>query len=146
VRILCLDVGEKRIGVAKSDPLGIVAEGICYVPRPSDAAAIERICALIAQWEAELILVGQPFNMNGTLGPQAEKVARFTQKLHKQTNCPIKEWDERLTTKEAERILIDANVSRKKRKEKIDQLAATIILQSYLDSLTPGMRLPPDPD
>jgi putative holliday junction resolvase len=133
VRILGLDIGSKRIGVAISDELGFTAQGLetisCKSPE-EDAAAIFR---LTEKYGAEEIVVGIPFNMNGTEGPQVEKVRATIQTIKQQVTIPIREWDERLSTAAAERVLIEADMSRSKRRKVIDKLAAVLILQGYLD-------------
>ena len=133
MRILGLDIGSKRIGVAISDELGFTAQGLetisCKSPE-EDAAAIFR---LTEKYGAEEIVVGIPFNMNGTEGPQVEKVRATIQTIKQQVTIPIREWDERLSTAAAERVLIEADMSRSKRRKVIDKLAAVLILQGYLD-------------
>jgi putative Holliday junction resolvase len=133
VRILGLDIGSKRIGVAISDELGFTAQGLetisCKSPE-EDAAAIFR---LTEKYGAEEIVVGIPFNMNGTEGQQVEKVRATIQTIKQQVTIPIREWDERLSTAAAERVLIEADMSRSKRRKVIDKLAAVLILQGYLD-------------
>jgi len=133
VRILGLDIGSKRIGVAISDELGFTAQGLetlnCKSPE-EDAAAIFR---LTEKYNAEKIVVGIPYNMDGTEGPQAEKVRATIQTIKQQVTIPIREWDERLSTVAAERVLLEADMSRSKRRKVIDKLAAVLILQGYLD-------------
>jgi putative holliday junction resolvase len=133
VRILGLDIGSKRIGVAISDELGFTAQGLetisCKSPE-EDAAAIFR---LTEKYGAEEIVVGIPFNMNGTEGPQVDKVRATIQTIKQQVTIPIREWDERLSTAAAERVLLEADMSRSKRRKVIDKLAAVLILQGYLD-------------
>ena len=135
LRIMGLDVGEKTIGVAVSDPLGCIAQGIKTVIRVgSELEDIKNIKELTRQYDIELIVVGLPRNMNGTLGEQGNKIIEFVEKLRNSLNIHIETWDERLTTVAAEKMLLSANVSRAKRKKVIDKLAAVIILQNYLDS------------
>ncbi len=135
LRIMGLDVGEKTIGVAVSDPLGCIAQGIKTVIRVgSELEDIKNIKELTRQYDIELIVVGLPRNMNGTLGEQGNKIIKFVEKLRNSLNIHIETWDERLTTVAAEKMLLSANVSRAKRKKVIDKLAAVIILQNYLDS------------
>jgi putative Holliday junction resolvase len=133
VRILGLDIGSKRIGVAISDELGFTAQGLetisCKSPE-QDAAAIFR---LTEKYSAEEIVVGIPYNMDGTVGPQAEKVRATIETIKQQVTIPIREWDERLSTAAAERVLLEADMSRSKRRKVIDKLAAVLILQGYLD-------------
>lgn len=130
MRIMGLDVGEKRIGVAVSDLLGYIAQGISVVKRED----IEELKKIVGDYNIEKIVVGLPKNMDGSIGEQAKKVLAFMENLKKEINLPILTWDERLTTKEAEGVLLRADLSRAKRKKVIDKLAAVLILQSYLDS------------
>lgn len=135
MRIMGLDVGEKRIGIALSDPLGWTAQGHSVLLRKNaghDFAALMDICR---QFAVEKIIVGYPLNMNGTIGPKAQEIEKFAQNLGEKILLPIELWDERLSTRSAERTLLEADVSRKKRKQVIDKLAAVNILQAYLNSL-----------
>lgn len=134
MRIMGLDVGEKRIGVALSDELGFTAQGLGTIERSEPQEDIASLAELIGQWTVEKIVVGMPRNMNGTYGPQAEKVKEFAIRLEEETGVPLVYWDERLTTAAAERVLLAGDVSRKKRRGSIDKLAAVIILQGYLDA------------
>ncbi|HHY80461.1 MAG TPA: Holliday junction resolvase RuvX [Thermoanaerobacter sp.] len=135
MRIMGLDVGDKTIGVAISDLSGTIAQGLTTIKRSSNKKDFERIKQIINEYEVGMIIVGLPKNMSGTLGPQGQKVVRFVEHLKEAFNIPIILWDERLTTVEAERVLIEkADISRAKRKEVIDKLAAVLILQNYLDS------------
>jgi putative Holliday junction resolvase len=135
MRILALDPGTKRIGVAVSDELKLIAQPLEFVPAEPFADFLTRLKQLVQEKEVELILVGMPRNMDGTYGPAATRVQEFVTELKKAIPLRIKKWDERFTTSQANRILIDANVRRDKRKEKVDKMAAAILLQSYLDSL-----------
>ena len=132
-RILALDHGTVRIGVAISDDMLMIAQPEPYVPaEPSEA--IETY--IHEQWEGQLklILVGMPRNMDGSYGPAAEKVRAFVQRLQEKVDVPIRTWDERLTSAQANRVMIEADVRRDKRKQKVDSMSAAILLQSYLDS------------
>lgn len=133
MRIMGLDVGDKTIGVAASDALGWTAQGIETIRRTNKKADYRRIGEIIKEKEITKIIVGLPKNMNGTVGPQGEKVLEFVEDLKKRFTVEIILWDERLTTVAAERMLISGDVSRKKRKNVIDMIAATYILQGYLD-------------
>ncbi|WKV08952.1 Holliday junction resolvase RuvX [Thermoanaerobacterium sp. CMT5567-10] len=134
MRTIGLDVGDKTIGVAISDPSGLIAQGIKTIKRSNLDDDIQEINKIINSFKAEEIVVGFPKNMNGTIGPQGQKVINFVEILKKEIDLPILLWDERLTTVEANRMLIeDADMRRDKRKKVIDKLAATIILQGYLD-------------
>lgn len=135
MRIMGLDVGTKNIGVALSDETGTLAQGKGNVLRKSDEYAICEIATLSEEFNISEIVVGLPINMNGTKGPRALDSEKFAEKLRKKTKLTVKLWDERLSTKEAEHVLIKGSASRNKRKKKIDKLAAQIILQGYLDSL-----------
>lgn len=133
-RLLGLDVGDKTIGVAVSDELGWTAQGVETIKRQSKEKDFARLQELIAQYQVGAIVVGLPKNMNGTIGPRAELCQSFGKQLQEKTSLPVHMWDERLTTMAAERMLISADVSRQKRKTVIDKMAATLILQGYLDA------------
>jgi putative Holliday junction resolvase len=136
MRIMALDVGDVRIGIALSDPLKITAQGLETLTRTNNKKDYQYIWQLIEDKEVSELVVGLPKNMNGTIGPQGEKVKTFVEELLKYKDADLKVIyvDERLTTVTAEKTLIAGDVSRKKRKQVVDKLAATIILQSYLDS------------
>ena len=135
MRILGLDVGSKRIGIAISDELGWTAQGITTLHRGNGEGDLREIGNIARQYGVEKIVVGLPRNMDGSLGPQAQMAIGFVQELSEVLDVPIITWDERLSTIEATKMLIRADLSRKKRKRKVDMTAAIIILQSYLDSL-----------
>ena len=132
-RIMGLDIGDKTIGVAVSDLMGMTAQGIKTIKRTSKKNDIEEIKQIIKQKQVNLIVSGLPKNMNGTVGPQGEKVQKLCELIKEETGLEIEFWDERLTTVAAEKTLITADVSRKKRKNVIDMMAAVLILQGYLD-------------
>ena len=132
-RIMGLDIGDKTIGVAVSDLMGLTAQGVTNKKRVGKKKDIEAIKQIIAEKQVNKIVSGLPKNMNGTVGPQGEKVQKFCELLKEETNLPIEFWDERLSTVAAERSLIEGNVRRENRKKVIDMLAAVIILQGYLD-------------
>jgi putative Holliday junction resolvase len=136
MRILGLDVGSKTIGVAISDEMGWTAQGLETIKRDPQNTLIEkdRLKQLIKEYSVEQIVVGLPKNMNGTIGPSGEMCQQFANDIGEYFNLPIILWDERLTTAAAERMLISADVSRKKRKTVIDKMAAMLILQGYLDN------------
>ncbi|MGA9450307.1 MAG: Holliday junction resolvase RuvX [Verrucomicrobiia bacterium] len=136
MRILALDHGTKRIGVAVSDETKTIAQPLEYIPAEPFAEFLARLKELLAEKEIDLILIGLPRNMDGSYGPAAQKVEAFIAVLKTAITIPIKTWDERLTSAQANRILIQANVRRNKRKEKVDKMAAAILLQSYLDGKT----------
>lgn len=134
MRIMGLDVGEKTIGVAVSDPLGWTAQGVTTIRRRGSLEEdLKAILRLVQEYRVERVVVGLPRNMNGSLGPQAKKVLDFMQALEERLKLPVVPWDERLTTSAAERVLIAADLSRRRRKGVVDRLAAVLILQSYLD-------------
>ncbi|MEG6565798.1 Holliday junction resolvase RuvX [Thermoanaerobacterium saccharolyticum] len=134
MRTIGLDVGDKTIGVAISDPSGLIAQGIKTIKRSNLYNDIQEINKIINSFKAEEIVVGFPKNMNGTIGAQGQKVIDFVEYLKKEIDLPIMLWDERLTTVEVNRMLVEsADMRREKRKKVIDKLAATIILQGYLD-------------
>jgi putative Holliday junction resolvase len=133
MRILALDHGTKRIGVAVSDATKTIAQPLEYIPAEPFAEFLERLKQLLAGQEIDLVLLGLPRNMDGSYGPAAQKVEAFAAVLKSAITVPIKMRDERLTSVMANRILIQGNVRRDKRKEKVDKMAAAILLQSYLD-------------
>lgn len=134
MRILGLDIGSKRIGVAVSDELGLTAQGLETLACTNPENDVRRILELVAQWSVDEIVVGMPYNMNGTEGDQARKVRAFMELITGSVSVPVREWDERLSTVAAERTLLEADMSRAKRRKVIDKLAAVIILQNFLDS------------
>ena len=134
-RILALDVGKKRIGLAISDPLGISAQGLPNLTRVNKRSDIEELGRLAAEREVGLFLVGNPMNMSGKEGRQSGWVREFADALAVRTRVPVKMWDERLTTVEASRVLRSSGIGIEKRAAAIDRLSAVILLQSYLDSL-----------
>jgi len=127
-----LDVGDKRIGVALSDPLGLVAQAFEVVERKRDKV-FSRLKEIITNFGVKEIVVGLPLKEDGSVGPQAEKVLAFAKELETRLGLPIKFWDERYSTQEAEKILLEADQSRSKRKKARDKVAAAIILQGYLE-------------
>ena len=133
MRILGIDLGEKRIGLALSDALGITAQGLPTIQVQAEQEICPKIMKIIQEKKVEQLVFGLPKNMNGSLGPQAKKVQEYAQKLGMLANLPIDFEDERLSTVRAEQVLLEANQSRAKRKKSIDRLSAVIILQSYLD-------------
>ncbi len=133
MRIMGLDIGTKRIGVAVSDETGTLAQGKGVVQRTTDKEAIDQIKESITENKVGEVVIGLPLNMDGSKGERAEDSEGFARILRGETGLPVKLWDERLSTKEVEAVLISADVSRSKRKKVTDKLAAQIILQSYLD-------------
>jgi putative Holliday junction resolvase len=134
VRVLGLDVGDKTIGVAVSDPLGYTAQGVKVIRRAGLRKDMSEIKQLAREYGAGLIVVGLPRNMNGTIGEQGEKILVFAGELGKVTGLPVRTWDERLTTVAADKVLIRADLSRARRKKVIDKVAAMFILQNFLDA------------
>ncbi|WP_342432406.1 Holliday junction resolvase RuvX [Neobacillus sp. FSL H8-0543] len=136
MRIMGLDVGSKTVGIAISDELGWTAQGIktLKINEEKNQFGFEEIGQLIKEYGITIVVIGMPKNMNGTIGPRGEASKQFAQEIEKQFSVDTVLWDERLTTMAAERVLIEADVSRKKRKKVIDKMAAMMILQGYLDS------------
>ena len=138
MRILCLDYGSKTVGVAVSDPLGLTAQRLDTIWRKQEnklRQTLARIKELVDEYQIEQIVLGYPKNMNNTVGERAEKALEFKEMLEKRTGLTVIMWDERLTTVEADRTLMEAGVRRENRKQYLDGLAAVFILQGYLDSL-----------
>ncbi len=131
---LGLDFGERRIGVAVSDELGIAARPLPVIERTSRAEDVARIGQIASQRKAQMIVVGLPLNMDGSAGPAARRVQRFAELLRRELGMHVDVWDERLTTAEAERALISAGERRSRRRAVRDGVAAALILQSYLDA------------
>ena len=134
VRILALDVGRRRIGVAVSDPLGFTAQGLMVLERRDWDQDIDRLLKIARPYQVQEVLVGLPRHLNGRLGEQAEEIMALAQALGEALQAKVVTWDERLSTVEAERLLIEADMSRRRRRRVVDQVAATLILQAYLDS------------
>ncbi len=132
-RIMGLDVGDKTIGVSVSDLMGLTSQPVTTIKRVSKKKDIESLKEIIKEKQVIKIVSGLPKNMNGTLGPQGEKVLSFCEFLKEETKIEIEFFDERLSTVQAERSLLEGDISRQKRKKVIDMLAAVIILQGYLD-------------
>ena len=138
MRIMGLDFGSKTVGVAVSDPLFITAQGVEIIRRKEEnklRQTLARIEELIGEYEVGEIVLGLPKNMNDTLGVRAELSLEFKEKLERRTGLPVTMWDERLTTVAADRTMMEAGIRREHRKDYVDQIAASLILQGYLDSL-----------
>ena len=138
MRLMGLDYGSKTVGVAVSDPLGLTAQGVETVWRKQEnklRQTMARIEELISEYQVERIVLGYPKNMNNTVGERAVKSLEFKEKLEKRTGLPVVMWDERLTTAEAERTLMETGVRRENRKQFLDQMAAVLILRGYLDRM-----------
>jgi putative holliday junction resolvase len=143
-RVLALDLGRRRIGLAVSDPLRLTAQGLPTLERKNRRADLEALRSLVQEYDPQLLLVGQPLHMSGHAGRQAEGAAEFAMHLGRQLHRPVRLWDERLTTAEAQRVLRQSGVSIEKRGAAIDRLAAVILLQSYLDH--ERLHAAPQPD
>lgn len=129
-----LDLGDKTIGVAVSDPMGWTAQAVEVIRRGDNKAGeIRRLKELIEHYGVEMIILGLPRNMNGTLGDRGRKAVEYASVIRQELGLPVEMWDERLSTVSAERILLEADMSRAKRKKNIDKMAAAVILQGYLD-------------
>ena len=138
MRIMGLDYGSKTVGVAISDPIGLTAQGLETITRKEEnklRRTLARIETLVSEYEVEKIVLGYPKHMNNDVGERAEKTLEFSEMLKRRTGLEVIMWDERLTTVEAERTLIETGVRRENRKKYIDTVAAVFILQGYLDSL-----------
>lgn len=133
MRILGLDVGDRTIGVAVSDEFGWTAQGLKIIRRTDDDADLAELREIIQEYEIEEIVVGLPKNMDGSIGPRGEICKAFAANLKEKLNLQVSLWDERLSTVAAERMLLEADTSRKKRKKVVDKIAASFILQGYLD-------------
>ena len=138
MRIMGLDFGSKTVGVAVSDPLGLTAQGVEIIRRKSEnklRQTLARIEELAAQYQVETIVLGLPKHMNIDIGERAEKSLEFQEMLKRRTGLPVVMWDERLTTVEADRTMMETGIRSENRKEYVDMLAAVFILQGYLDYL-----------
>lgn len=138
MRILGLDYGSKTVGVAVSDPMLVTAQGLEIIRRESEGKirkTYQRIEELCKEYEVEKIVLGYPKNMNGTDGERAQKSLEFKEALERRTGLPVIMWDERLTTVSADNIMMESGIRRENRKEYVDEIAAMIILQNYLESL-----------
>lgn len=132
MRIMCLDIGEKRIGVAVSDPLGITAQGVDVIQSKGIKKDLLQIRRFIDDYGVEELILGLPLNMNGTKGEKAEEILRLQAFLAAKLPVPVKTWDERLSTVAARRVLLEGDVTREGRKKVVDKLAAVLILENYL--------------
>ncbi|EFO80357.1 Holliday junction resolvase YqgF [Oscillochloris trichoides DG-6] len=137
-RLLGLDVGDRRIGVALSDALGMLASPLTTINANPRSQAITMIARLVREHEVQGIVVGLPLTLRGEIGPQAEQTRSFAQELERQVGLPVMLFDERYTTTVAEQLLREMGVKPEKRKQQIDQVAASIILQDYLDHIRNG--------
>jgi putative Holliday junction resolvase len=133
IRILALDVGQKRIGLAVSDPLGITAQGLGVVIRQDPETDLARLLEVAREYQVQEIVVGLPRHLDGREAKQAGAIMDLAQALGEALGAPVTPWDERLTTVQAERVLLEADLSRRRRRRVVDQVAAVLILQSYLE-------------
>ena len=136
MRILGLDIGSKTIGVAVSDPLGWTAQGVTTIKRDCYTKDVEAVMKICKEYGVETIVAGMPKNMNGTIGPSGEMVKNLCEQIEKSFDGKIEFWDGRLTTVAAHRAMLEADLSRAKRKKIVDKIAATYILQGYLDRIS----------
>jgi putative pre-16S rRNA nuclease len=134
-RVLALDVGKRRVGLAVSDPLGITAQGLPTLERTTIRQDLAKLADLAAERAVSLFLIGKPLHMSGDESRQAEYIKNFGDRLTEKTGIPVQFWDERLTTVQAQRVLKESGISIGKRARAVDRLAAVILLESYLDSL-----------
>ena len=133
MKVMAIDYGDARTGVALSDPTGFLAGQTFLIKSRKQEVVLEELAALVQRQGAQELVMGYPMNMDGTLGPRAEKYAAFARRLEEATGLPVALWDERRTTVDAHRILGEQGVRAKNRKDKIDSVAATLILEGYLD-------------
>ena len=140
-RILGLDVGARRIGIAVSDPLGITAQGVSTLHRRNRRYDLAELRKLLAEYEVLEIVVGNPLRMSGQAGTQAEKMIEFARQLEQAFSLPVHLWDERLSTAEAHRLLDETGIRDSRRKQVIDKMAAVLILQSFLDARAANSHL-----
>ena len=135
-RIIGIDLGEKNVGVAVSDELGFTAQGLTCLRRTGEAKLLSDLCQLVGEKQARLVVVGLPISMRGEIGLKAREAMEFAEKLREIAGVEVSLWDERLSTVQAERCMLEGDLSRKKRKKRRDIIAAQLILQSFLDSRT----------
>ena len=135
MRILALDLGTRRVGVALSDPLGLTAQGLPTIERRGRKALIEAVRGLVEAHGVEHLVLGLPLNMNGTRGPRAQEALAFAGELGEALGIPVNTWDERMTTVAAKRALAEGRVGRSKRRQLVDRIAAQLILEGYLESI-----------
>ncbi len=140
MRMLALDVGDRRVGVAVSDPLGLWARPLTVITRRSRAQDYQAIAALVEEHEVSRVVVGHPLELHGAVGPQAQRVERYAAGLAEYLPVPLVFWDERLSTVEAERVLHEAGETTRQYRGRLDAVAAAVILQSYLDAAQEGER------
>ena len=133
-RILAIDYGSRRMGLAVTDPLGITAQGLDTLERKNKRADFGRLERIVREYQVREIVLGNPLRMSGQEGIQSQKVAEFAEELRQHFELPVHLWDERLTSAEANRLLREAEISTKKRAQAVDRMAAILILQSYMQA------------
>jgi putative Holliday junction resolvase len=134
MRILGIDYGDVRVGVAVSDPLGFTAQGLETIQNRSKKFVLESLVKICSEYQVGEVVIGLPINMNGTMGPRAKGVMDLVPELEAALKVPVKTWDERLSSRQVERFMLEGGLSRQKRKDNSDRLAATLILQTYMES------------
>ena len=132
MRYLCIDYGQKRVGLAMSDPLGIIAQPMGFLPR--DGQTLRKLVGMVKEHEVQEIVLGHPISMDGRPSAMTLEVEKFAKELQDALSVPVHLWDERLSTAQSERFLVGADVRRSKRKEVRDSIAASLILQSFLEA------------
>ncbi|HTV54245.1 MAG TPA: Holliday junction resolvase RuvX [Terriglobia bacterium] len=132
-RVLAIDFGMRRLGLAVSDTLGVIAQGLQTIERPNAGAGFSEIVDLVDQYEIREILIGNPLSKQGRATEMSRRVAKFADKLRRHVKCEVKLWDERLSSAEASRLLRSSGISLEKRRRAVDRVTATLFLQSYLD-------------
>ena len=142
-RILAIDYGARRMGLAVSDPLGITAQGLPTIRRTNKRTDLQKLADVIRQYEVAEIVVGHPLHMSGAAGAQAQKVEALAEELRRRFHLPVHLWDERLTSAEANRVLRETDMSIRRRGEVVDQLAAVLILQAFLENRAANRSLLP---
>ncbi|MBI4460100.1 MAG: Holliday junction resolvase RuvX [Acidobacteria bacterium] len=139
-RVLAIDLGSRRMGLAVSDPMRLIAQGLPTYQRQNKRQDLGRLRALVREYEVSLVVIGNPVNMNGSEGPQSAKAREFASELQQYLDVAVQMWDERLTSVEANRVLDESGVDRNKRAEVVDRIAAVLLLENFLDS----RRRPPE--
>lgn len=143
-RVLCVDYGKSRVGLAVSDPLGATAQPLEVIERPKKGSLVDAVLGVAARVEAEEIVVGLPLRLDGEEGPSAQAARQFAESMSERTEVPIVLWDERLSTKEASRQMRSAGVGAREQRGTVDKVAAAVVLGSYLESKRTGSSLPAD--
>lgn len=136
-RILAIDYGERRVGISISDPMTLIACGLTTLQ--NDSSLVNHLCSLIKEYDIRKIIVGMPYTLKGEIGKKGQEVMEFVSKLKQEVDVPVTMWDERFTSKMAQQAIREMGIGRmaRRKKERVDQMASTLLLQSYLDSLKP---------